>query len=137
MSTATLQMWDTLNAEATGRLQCLAGHVRAWAAATYAMATSGTPGHVVAALDATSRPTRTRLVARDDTATDRDRATAAADDLWDAVAVVWCMVRRTPRDDAPDVEHVVAELHAAGRWLAKFPVHVHRHEKALAELFAG
>ena len=136
MNATTIAGWPTLAADATTRLDVLAGHVRAWAAARHARGrTSETPGHVVAALDAATRPPRTRLVARDLDATDRDRAEAAADDLWDAVAATWAMVRRLAREDDADVGAVVVELHTAGGWLAAFPVHASRHDRAISDLF--
>lgn len=134
MNNATLPEWGQLSAEALHRLEELGRHVRQWAAAEHAATRSRTiPGRVVAALNATNAPPRVRLVAlRDPTA--RDFATAAADDLWDAVAAVWAMVNHSPAGRA-GLHHVVAELQTAGVWLASFPVHAARHELALAALF--
>jgi hypothetical protein len=126
--------WDTLTADANTRRQQLWHHVREWAARHHASTRNrSTPGRVLAALDATARPPRSRLVALHD-ATQHEVAEAAANDLWDATAVVWAMVKHAP-EHAHGLHHVVAELQAAGRWLAAFPVHTAQHERALAELF--
>jgi hypothetical protein len=47
--------------------------------------------------------------------------------------VRWLRVERLEHD--PGVEHVVAELQTAGRWLADYPVVVSAHDSAIARLF--
>ena len=124
--------WHQLAAEAGHRREELWRHVREWAAMHHATTRCRElPGRLVAALDATGQPVRTRLVTLNDH-TPRDAAEAAADDLWDAAAVVWAAVKHTRGDGTP---HVVAELVHAGQWLARFPAHAGVHDRALAELF--
>lgn len=135
MKTPTLIPWDQLASNAAARRTALWRHVREWAAQHHATHHNRrTPGHALAALDATARPVRVRMVAVHDH-TPREYAEAEADDLWDATAVVWAMVKAMPAD-AAQLQHVVVELQAAGRWLASFPVHAAAHNEALAELFA-
>jgi hypothetical protein len=72
-------------------------------------------------------------------ATDRDHAEAAADDLWDLVAVAWGFLRwlaETRPAGAPPVERVVAELQLAGRWLAGYRVSSAAHDLAIDRLFS-
>ena len=134
MNAPTIASWETLAAEAGTRREALWRHVREWAARVHCTTRlPETPGRVRAALDATSRPPRVRLVTLHDH-TPREYAEAAANDLWDATAVVWAMVKHTP-SEAPRLQHVVAELQESGRWLASFPVHVATHNRAMAELF--
>lgn len=134
MNATPIASWETLAAEAGTRRKALWRHVREWAARVHTAArTRETPGWTWAALDATSRPQRVILLRADDH-TEREHAEAAADDLWDATAVVWAMVKHTPHE-AARLQHVVAELQEAGRWLAAFPVHVATHNRAMAELF--
>lgn len=136
MNATALPTWDMLAADAHARRLALFGHVRAWAAQRHARRHGdATPGRCLAALDALVRPMRTRLVRHDPNATRRDAAEAAADDLWDAVCCSWAFVRAVPVADGPPTEHVAAELAAAGRWLAVWPVHLAAHNRALAELF--
>ena len=136
MTTATLPTWDMLTADGNARRLALFHHVRSWAAQRHVRRHGdATPGRCLAALDALVRPTRTRLVSCDINATRRDVAEAAADDLWDAVCCSWAFVRAVPVADGPPTEHVVAELAAAGRWLAVWPVHLAAHNRAVAELF--
>lgn len=138
MATATVApSWSIVAADAVRHREQLLEHVRRWGAGLH-VARRGLPSRWVAAWDIAARPHRLRLVAADIGSTDRDRAEAAADDLWDAVATAWALVRwlSTARlDGAPGVEHVVAELHAAGRWLAWYPVFVSAHDRAIDGLF--
>lgn len=134
MNAPTMPSWETLAAEAGTRRVALWRHVREWAARLHATTRSvEIPGRVWAALDATSRPPRVRLAMLHDH-TPREFAEAAANDLWDATAIVWAMVKRAPEQRAA-LHHVVAELQSAGRWLAAFPVHEAAHNRAMAELF--
>jgi hypothetical protein len=139
MSTATLPTWSVIAADATRYRERIGEQVRTWGAMHHATTCGApVPSRWLAAIDSTSRPPRTRLLAVDLQATDRDRAEAAADDLWDAVAVAWCFVRwlqteRPTRD--PGAEHVIAELYSAGRWLANYPVNVSAHDAAIDRLF--
>jgi len=127
--------WATLEAEAATRLSALRRHVREWAATHHATTRCRRlPGHVLAAMDATSRPVRVRLLRLADH-TQREAAEAGADDLWDAAAVCWSMVQHG-KSCGLAFPHVVAELVNAGGWLARFPAHASVHDKALAELFA-
>jgi len=136
MNTATLPTWDMLTADGNARRLALFHHIRSWAAQRHATRHgAATPSRVLAALDATARPTRTRLAGLNADTTQRDMAEAVADDLWDAACVAWSMVRAVPRLEGPPVEHIVAELSATGRWLALFPVHTAAHDRAVAELF--
>jgi hypothetical protein len=136
MNTATLPTWDMLTADGNARRLALFHHIRSWAAQRHVTRHGdATPSRVLAALDASARPMRTRLAGLDAGTTQRDMAEAVADDLWDAACVAWAMVRAVPRLEGPPMEHIVAELAATGRWLAAFPVHVAGHDKALAELF--
>jgi hypothetical protein len=126
--------WHQLNAEAVHHREELWRHVREWAAMHHATTRCRElPGRVVAALDATGQPARTKLVALHDH-TPREAAEAGADDLWDAAAVVWAAVKHVRGNGTP---HVVAELVRAGQWLARFPAHAGVHDRALAELFAN
>lgn len=140
MATATLPTWATIAADADRHREHVLEELRQWGAALHvARRAPGVPSRWVAALDAAGHPVRSQLVSVDATATDRDRADAAAADLWDAVAVAWGLVRWIAiarLDRCPAVEHVVAELHAAGRWLALYPVSVAAHDLAVAALFA-
>lgn len=133
MTPAQLTTWDELATDAERIRGALWHHVRDWAAAVHVTTRARTTsGRVWAALDATARPARVRLVTLHDH-TPRERAEAEALDLWDAVAAVWSAVNHA--HDVAQAVHVVAELHTAGRWLASFPVHAARHELAMAELF--
>jgi hypothetical protein len=134
MNAATVAGWDQLAAEAGRRRVALWCHVREYAARVHATSRRReTPGHVWAALDATTRPPRVRLLLLHDH-TQREYAEAASADLWDAVAAVWALVKRSPAD-AARLQHVVAELQEAGRWLAAWPVHMAAHDRAIGELF--
>jgi hypothetical protein len=139
MSTAALATWAIVTADAGRHRGRVLEELRSWAALQHAASRGGPlPGHWHAAHGTAARPARTRLVAIDDTGSDRDRAEAAADDLWDAVAEAWGFVKwarghRPP--PAPGLEHLLAELAAAGRWLADYPVTVAAHDAALAALF--
>lgn len=140
MATATLPTWAMIGADADRHRGRVLEQVRQWGAELHvARRAPGMPSRWLAVVDAAGRPYRSRLAATDATATDRDRAEAAADDLWDAVAVAWCFVRwlgERRLEQSPAVEHLVAELHAAGRWLARYRVSVAHHERAVADLFA-
>jgi sugar (pentulose or hexulose) kinase len=48
--------------------------------------------------------------------------------------VKWARGHRPP--PAPGLEHLLAEMAAAGRWLADYPVTVAAHDAPLAALFA-
>lgn len=133
----TVATWSIIAADATRHREHLLEHVRQWGAGYHATGRA-LPSRWVAAWDIAVRPHRLRIVNADMGATDRDRAEAAADDLWDAVATAWALVRwlGTARPDgAPGVEHVVAELHTAGRWLAHYPLAVAAHDQAIDRLF--
>lgn len=135
MKTAAVPAWDTIAAEAEVRRLALLEDVRSWAARAHARSRNRqTRSRLVAALDGLSRPPRTRLVSLDTTATDRDRAEAAAADLWDATSQTWALVRSAQKTD-PGTEHVVAELSEVGRWLADFPVLTARHDREIERLF--
>jgi len=139
MSTATVPTWCDIAADAGRHREQVLEQVRRWGAALHvARRAPGVPSRWLAALDAAGRPYRSRIVAVDHLATDRDRGEAAADDLWDAVAVSWCFVRwlaRARLEQAPAVDHLLAELHVAGRWLARYRVSVAAHDRAVAGLF--
>lgn len=142
MSTlTTIPSWVSLAAHA-GRIREQVGEsLRRWGALHHAKSLGGEmPSRWMAAVWMTTRPVRCSIAAASADSTDRDFAEAAADDLWDAVAVAWSFVRwvaesRLPHD--PGTERIVAELHAAGRWLAEYPVAVAAHEAALSHLFAS
>ncbi len=134
-TTATLPTWAMVAADAHHRRQRLYDHVRSWAARAHLESRSVTSTRTIAALDALSRPVRTSIAAATADTTDRDRAEAASDDLWDAVAVVWSLVGSVKSGDVPALEHVLAELAECGRWLAAFPVIVARHDQEIDRLF--
>jgi hypothetical protein len=140
MSTAALVTWAIVTADAGRQRERVLEQLRSWAALQHAASRGGPlPGHWHAAYGTAARPPRTRLVALDDAASDRDRAEAAADDLWDAVAEAWAFVKWARRHRPPPaagLEHLLAELASAGRWLADYPVTVAAHDAALAALFA-
>lgn len=140
MATATLPTWAMIAADADRHRARVLEELRQWGAALHvARRAPGVPSRWLAAIDAAGRPVRSRIASVDATATDRDRAEAEAADLWDAVAVSWGFVRWLAiarLEQAPPVEHLVAELHAAGRWLALYPVSVAAHDQAVAALFA-
>lgn len=140
MSTATLPTWSIIAADAARHREQIREELRQWGAGLHARGRHrGHPSRWTAALDAASRPYRSRLAGLDRTSTDRDRGEAAADDLWDAVAVAWAFVRWANAEKpahAPGTEHVFAELQSAGRWLAEYPVAVAGHDAAVSALFA-
>ena len=132
---ATLPTWSIVEADAHFRRRTLLEHVRRWAARSHVRSRRETSTRTIAALDALARPIRTGILSVSLDATDRDRAEAASDDLWDAVAVVWSLVASVKSKDIPPLEHVLAELSECGRWLAAFPVTQARHDEALSRLF--
>jgi hypothetical protein len=139
MSTATLATWSMLTADAGRYRRRLLEQVREWGAAYHANGRA-LPSRWLCAWDLANRPVRCRIVAADAGASDRERAEAAADDLWDAVAVGWQFAQWAAKarlGPSQGLEHVVAELQAAGRWLAAYPVAVAGHDRALAVLFHG
>jgi hypothetical protein len=131
---ATLPTWSLVEADAHYRRRTLLEHVRRWSARRHVQ-TRATSTRTIAALDALARPIRTGILSVSFDATDRDKAEAASDDLWDAVAVVWSLVASVKSKDIPPLEHVLAELAECGRWLAAFPVTQARHDEALSRLF--
>lgn len=133
--TATIPPWSVVTADAHARRARLLDHVRHWAARRHVQTRGATATRTIAALDALSRPIRTGILSVSADATDRDRAEAASDDLWDAVSVVWSLVASVKSKDIPPLEHVLAELAECGRWLAAFPVTVARHDQEIARLF--
>lgn len=135
MRTATVPTWGDITTQAHRQRLAVLAEVRRWSARTHASTRAPIPTRAIATLDALSRPIRARLVERDIDTTDRDRADAAAADLWDGVAQTWSLVRSFDRIPGPPLEHVVAELVAAGRWLAEFPVLIERHQRELDKLF--
>ena len=138
MATVTLPTWCMIAADATRHREQLLEHVRRWGAAYHAVGGRALPSRWLAAWDLSSRPVRWRIAAPDLASTDRDRAEAAADDLWDATAVAWQFVRwagGARLERSPPLEHVVAELHAVGRWLAVSRVFVATHDLAVDRLF--
>ena len=135
MKLDTLPTWSMVAADAHRRRGLLLDHVRQWSALAHARSRGSTSWKTVAALDALSRPMRTRLVSAAADATDRERAEAASDDLWDAVAVCYSLVASVRGKDVPALEHVLAELAEAGRWLAAYPVTVARHDREIDRLF--
>lgn len=135
MSDTTLPTWGDITTDAHRQRLAVFEEVRRWSARTHAATRAPIPTRAIATLDALSRPIRTRLVECDIDTTDRDRAHAAAGDLWDAVSQAWALVRSFDRLPGPPLEHVVAELVAAGRWLAAFPVLIERHEREIDKLF--
>lgn len=141
MSTATLPTWSMIAADAARHREQIGEELRRWGAVHHARGRHRRcPSRWLAAFDATSRPYRSRLAGLDHTSTDRDRGEAAADDLWDAVALSWSFVRWAAADKldhAPGTEHLFAELQSAGRWLAEYPVSVSGHDAAIAGLFAA
>lgn len=141
MRTETLPAWSVIAADAMRLRASVHEHLRHWGAMFHARRrASGYPSRWIAAMDSAAHPPRTSLAYAELGSTDRDRAEAAADDLWDSVAVAWAFVRWLQGERlelSPGVEHVVAELHAAGRWLAEYPVAVAGHDAAIARLFAA
>lgn len=141
MTPDTLPTWSAIATGASHRRELVGEYLRRWAAGLHAASRRpGLPSRWVAAFDTATRPYRSRLVTFDESTTTRDQAEAASEDLWDAVAAAWAFVRwanREKLEHAPGLEHVAAELHAAGRWLAEYPVLVAGHERAISELFAG
>jgi hypothetical protein len=131
----TLPTWSIVTADAHNRRERLRQHVLHWAARRHVQTRDATSTRTIAALDALARPIRTGILSVSLDATDRDRAEAASDDLWDAVAVVWSLVASLKSKDIPPLEHVLAELSECGRWLAAFPVTQARHDEALSRLF--
>ncbi len=135
MKTVTLEDWATIAADAARRRLSLLEIVRSWSARAHLRTRQAeTRSRIVATLDGLARPPRSRLLSADEDATDRDHAEAAADDLWDATSQTWALVRATTKAD-PGTEHVVAELSEVGRWLAKFPVLIARHDREIDRLF--
>ena len=138
---APLPTWAEVDTEATRLRREVGERLRQWGAVLHARGRHrGLPSRWLAAFDSTQRPYRSRLAQIDNTSTDRDQAEAAADDLWDAVAQSWCLVtwaNAERLEHAPPVEHLIAELHAAGRWLASYPVALAGHDAAIAELFSA
>jgi len=141
MSTATLPTWSMIAADAGRHREYVREQLREWGAGFHVRSRGrGFPSRWLAAFDSTSRPYRSRLASVDTGSTDRDRAEAAADDLWDAVASTWCFVRWVQAErleHAPATDHVFAELQSAGRWLAEYPVAVAGHDAAIDGLFAA
>lgn len=136
MKTSKLPAWDTIADAADGRRRSLLEHVRRWSARLHVETRSRrTPTRILAVLDGLSRPARTRIASTSIDATDRDRAEAAADDLWDGVAQTWALVGSSGGTAVPALEHVLAELAEAGRWLAEFPVLVAAHDREIEKLF--
>jgi hypothetical protein len=135
MKLDTLPTWSMVAADGHRRRGELFHHVRHWAALAHARNRGYTTTRTIAALDILTRPMRTRLVDFDTGSTDRDRAEAAADDLWDACAVVYALVASVKGKDLAALEHVLAELAECGRWLAAYPVTVARHDQEIARLF--
>ncbi len=131
---AALQPWSVVTDDAHACRERLRKHVLHWAARRHVQ-TRETSSKTVAALDALARPIRTGILSVSTDATDRDKAEAASDDLWDAVAVVWALVASVKSKDIPPLEHVLAELAECGRWLAAFPVTQARHDQEIARLF--
>lgn len=153
MNTATLPAWSVIAGDAVRHRQDIHEHLRKWGAKLHvgvfkttarlhvqAPPDHGYPSMWLAAMDAAGRGYRLRLASvAGQASTQRDIGEAAADDLWDAVAASWAFVRwyaALPVKHSPGVEHVIAELHAAGRWLADYPVAVAGHDAAIAGLFA-
>jgi len=136
---ADVSPWSTIADEAIRHREQVLEQLRQWGARLH-LARLPTPTRWAAAHDAAGRPFRLRILQADEGATDRDRAEAAADDLWDALAVAWGLVRSFAgaRPAAvPPLERVVAELQLAGRWLAGYRVSVAAHERAIDRLFTG
>lgn len=131
----TLHPWSVVEDDAHACRERLRKHVLHWAARRHVQTRDATSTRTIAALDALARPIRTGILSVSLEATDRDRAEAASDDLWDAVAVVWSLVASVKSKDIPPLEHVLAELSECGRWLAAFPVTQARHDEALSRLF--
>jgi len=152
MSTATLPAWSVIAGDAVRHRQDIHEHLRKWGAKLHVgvfktacrlgveIPHHDYPSMWLAAMDAAGRGYRVRLASvAGQASTQRDIGEAAADDLWDAVAAGWAFVRwyaALPVKHSPGVEHVIAELHAAGRWLANYPVSVARHDAEIANLFA-
>lgn len=135
---APITPWATIATEANAHREQVLEQLRQWGAALR-LAGVPTPSRWVAAHDATARPYRLRIVDADWAATDRDAAEAAADDLWDAVASVWSLLRWLATDrpeGAPPVDRLVAELQLAGRWLASYRRSVAAHDSAIDRLFS-
>lgn len=136
-ATTAVPAWSVVTVDAVRHRERLLEQLRQWGAGMH-VARRALPSRWYAAHDIAARPYRSRLASIDGGATDRDRGEAAAVDLWDAVSTAWALVRwlATARmDNAPGVEHIVAELHAAGRWLARYPVSVAAHDEAIDRLF--
>lgn len=127
--------WAIVESDAHYRRRTLLEHLRRWSAQSHLRSRVDTPTRTIAALDTLSKPIRTGIVAASTDSTDRDRAEAAADDLWDGVATVWSVVASVETKDVPGLEHLLAELAECGRWLAAYPVVVARHDQALSRLF--
>jgi hypothetical protein len=133
--------WIVLAEEANCHLRDLRARLRTWGAMHHARRRApGRPSLWIAAFDAVERPPRSRICWQSDETTDRDVGESAADDLWDAAAASWAFVswlhkERLPHD--PGSEHLVAELLAAGRWLARYPVEVAGHDAAIDGLFCS
>lgn len=141
MSTTTLPAWSVLAADAARHRRHVGEQLRQWGAMFHARGCRrGLPSRWRAAVDFAARPYRTRLASFDHGSTDRDRGEAAADDLWDCVSLTWCFVRWAQAEKLehdPGLDHVFAELQAAGRWLAEYPVAVAGHDAAVAGLFSA
>lgn len=135
-TTNPLPSFADLATEANAHRRRLHHHTKRWAVRLRAI-NGVVPSRVVATLDALARPPRERLLAAGSDATDRDWASARADDLWDAACQAWTLVRIGERAAVPGVEHVVAELHEVGRWLKDWPVWCARHDAAVSDLFHG
>lgn len=70
----------------------------------------------------------------DDRATSRDRAEAAADDLWDATVQLWALVRDADRVGL-STRRLRTDLIDAGHYLNRFSSLLTRHDREIARLF--
>lgn len=116
--------WAELTGQAHGHRQALRRAVAGWSARRHAMTCGGAmPSRAWAALWFAGKPARTSIAAHAGPATDQEQAEAAADDLWDALAVVddlarWIDRRNNPTD--PCRVAVVAEANVARGWLVQW-----------------
>lgn len=136
MSTTAASTWAIATTDAAAFLARLRGHLRTWAALQHARSMGGAvSGYWYAAYEAVRRPVRVSIVTATGTATEREQADATADDLWDAVANARAFVRwarRRRRTGSPALEPLEAEVRAAEKWLADYPISVAIFEAAAA-----
>jgi len=116
--------WPELTSQAHRHRRGLRRAVAGWSARRHAVTGGGAmPSRAWAALYFAGKPARTSIAAHAGQATDQEHAEAAADDLWDAVAVVDDLARWIDRRNSamdPCRVALVAEANVARGWLVRW-----------------